>query len=81
MGIVSEFVRSRGRDHLRDVGVHVQSLKFIAMIPQRLEEGFLVESTCHAEVLEFSRHRIQIAENFSHAAVLSVEYSLHVVIT
>ena len=48
---------------------------------QRIEEDFFVEAPCHGEILPFTGDRIQIAQYFSHAAVLGSEHALHVVIT
>src|SRR5580693_6371092 len=42
--LTSEFVVTRGGNHLRNVRVHVQAFEFVAVCGKRIEKRFLVEA-------------------------------------
>ena len=81
IAIAGEFVITRCGNHLRDVCVHVQSLEFIAMGRERIEEPFLVEALRNMQVIGLAGDGIQIREHLAHATIFSAEDALHVVVT
>ena len=78
--IAGKFVIAGRGDHLRNMRIDVQTLQFIAMGGERIEEGFLVETLRDFEIVIFAGNGVEVAEHFSHAAEFSAEHTLHVLV-
>ena len=55
----------------------MQSLEFIAVCRERIEEPLFVEALCQSKILALSRHAVEIGEHFAHPAVLHQQRALH----
>jgi hypothetical protein len=80
MGVAGEFMCACGSDHLRDVGIDMQTFELVAMIGERIEERLLVKTSGRPEILPIPSYSVEIAQYLTHSTVLRAQHTLHVLI-